>query len=73
MGRGQEVVKRSGRDEPIQVVIHMCVETMLGISPCDYLCLKLAKTPMSFLLFLMFSLQQIHGTKGKNRFACKPG
>jgi hypothetical protein len=28
----QEVVKRSGRDEPTWVVTHMCMETMLGIS-----------------------------------------
>jgi hypothetical protein len=37
-----EVVKRSVRDEPIWVVIHMCMEAMLGISL--YSCLKLAKT-----------------------------
>jgi hypothetical protein len=28
----QEIVKRSGRDESIWVVIHMCMEAMLGIS-----------------------------------------
>jgi hypothetical protein len=28
----QEAVKRSGRDEPMWVVIHMCMEAMLGIS-----------------------------------------
>jgi hypothetical protein len=27
-----EVVKRSGRDESIQVVIYLCMEAMLGIS-----------------------------------------
>jgi hypothetical protein len=34
-----EVVKRSGRDELIQVVIHLCMEAMLGISlySCPYL------------------------------------
>jgi hypothetical protein len=36
-------VKRSGREEPIQVAIHMCMEAMLGISPYSYLYLKLAK------------------------------
>jgi hypothetical protein len=36
-------VKRSGRDESIQVVIHMCMEAMLGISLCSYTYLKLAK------------------------------
>jgi hypothetical protein len=38
----QEVVKRSGRDEPIQVVIHMCMEATLEISLYSYLYLKLA-------------------------------
>jgi hypothetical protein len=38
-----EVVKRSGRDEPIWVVIHMCMEAMLGISLYSYLYVKLAK------------------------------
>jgi hypothetical protein len=28
----REVVKRSGRDESIQVVIHLCMEAILGIS-----------------------------------------
>jgi hypothetical protein len=32
----QEVVKRSGRDESIQVVIHLCIEAMLGISLYSY-------------------------------------
>jgi hypothetical protein len=38
----QEVVKRSGRDAPIQVVIHTSMEAMLGISLYSYLYLKLA-------------------------------
>jgi hypothetical protein len=40
-------VKRSGRDESIQVVIHLCMEAMLGISvelilsqPAKTLCLS---------------------------------
>jgi hypothetical protein len=36
-------VKRSGRDESIQVVIHMCMEAMLKISLYSYSYLKLAK------------------------------
>jgi hypothetical protein len=36
-------VKRSGRDEPIQVVIHMFMKAMLGISLYSYLYLKVAK------------------------------
>jgi hypothetical protein len=39
----QEVVKRSGRDESIQVVMHMCMEAMLRIFLYSYLYLKLAK------------------------------
>jgi hypothetical protein len=37
-------VKRSGRDEPVWVVTHMCMETMLGISLYSYPYLKLVKT-----------------------------
>jgi hypothetical protein len=33
----QEVVKRSGRDEPMWVAIHKCMEAMLGISLYSYL------------------------------------
>jgi hypothetical protein len=32
MGRGLEIVKKSGRDEPMWAAIHKCVEAMLGIS-----------------------------------------
>jgi hypothetical protein len=55
MGRDQEVVKRSGRDEPMWVGIHLCMETTLGISLCTYLYLKLAKPlclPYYLLCFL---------------------
>jgi hypothetical protein len=40
----QEVVKRSGRDEPKWVVIHMCMGATLGISLHSYPYLKLGKT-----------------------------
>jgi hypothetical protein len=50
MGRGpesregdQKVVKRSDRDEPMWVAIHMFMEAMLGISLYSYVYLKLAK------------------------------
>jgi hypothetical protein len=36
-------VKRSGRDEPMWIAIHMCMEATLGISLYSYLYLKLAK------------------------------
>jgi hypothetical protein len=37
---GWEVVKRSGEDESVQVVVHLCMEAMLGISLCSYPYLK---------------------------------
>jgi hypothetical protein len=61
------VVKRYGRNESIWVVIHMCMEAMLGISLDSYLYLKLEKNPMSFLLSLMCSQQ--NWRRGKNRFS----
>jgi hypothetical protein len=51
-------VKESSRDEPMQVVIHMCMEAMLGISLYSYLYLKLSP---------IFSLQQ-NWRSGQNRF-----
>jgi hypothetical protein len=54
----QEVVKRSGRDEPAWVVMHKCIKAMLRISLYSYLYPKLAKMLcLSYYLF-MFSLQQ---------------
>jgi hypothetical protein len=51
-------VKRSGRDEPIWIVIYMCMEAMLGICLYSYLYLKI-----SFLS----SFQQ-NWRKDQNRF-----
>jgi hypothetical protein len=48
--RDQEVVKRSGRDEPMWVAIHKCMEAMLGIALYSYL--------------LILSLQQNQRTRG---------
>jgi hypothetical protein len=56
-------MKRSGRDEPMWFVIHMCMEAMLGISLYSYLNLKPAKM-LSFLLSLIFS-----STKQENKRA----
>jgi hypothetical protein len=60
-------VKRSDRDESIQVVIHLCMEAMLGIPLYSYPYVKVAKNAMSFLLLLMSSLQQ-NVRRGQNRF-----
>jgi uncharacterized membrane protein YbaN (DUF454 family) len=39
----KEVEKRSGTAESIRIVIHLCMEAMLGISLYSYPYLKLAK------------------------------
>jgi hypothetical protein len=54
----QEIAKRSGRDEPIWVVILMCMEAMPGISLYNYIFLKLAKMLCLSYYLLCFSLQQ---------------
>jgi hypothetical protein len=63
----QEVVKRSGRDEPVQVVIHMCMEAMLGISLYSYPHLKLAKT-LSLSYYCFMSFLQHNWGRGQNKF-----
>jgi hypothetical protein len=68
----QEVVKRSGRDEPIRVAIHMCMETMLGVSLYSYLYLKLAKTLCLSYYLLCFLFNKI-GEEGRTSSAWKWG
>jgi hypothetical protein len=53
----QEVLKKSGRDKPMWVVIHMCMEAMLGISLYSYLYLKVAKT-LFLIISYVFSLDK---------------
>jgi hypothetical protein len=49
-------MKRSGKEKPIWVVIHICMETTLRISPYSYLYLKLAKTLcFSYYLYVFSS------------------
>jgi hypothetical protein len=60
-------VKKCGRDEPMWVAIHMCMEAMLGISLSSCLSLKLAKM-LFFLLSRMFSFQQNQRTREWSRF-----
>jgi hypothetical protein len=55
-------VKRTDRDEPIGVVICICMETAQGISLCSYLYLKLAK-------MLCLSNYVFSSTKLENRRA----
>jgi hypothetical protein len=53
-------VKKSGRDEPMWVVIHMCMET-LGMSLYSYLYLKLAKMLCLSYYRLCFLFNKIRG------------
>jgi hypothetical protein len=55
----QELVKRSGRDEPMCIVIHKCMEATLGISLYSYLYLILAKTLCLSYYLLRFLFNEI--------------
>jgi hypothetical protein len=61
-----EVVKRSGRDEPVPVIIHMCKEAMFGISLYRDLYFKLAKMLCLFYYLLCFLFSKRR--RGQNRF-----
>jgi hypothetical protein len=63
-------MKRSGRDEPMWVAIHTCMEAKLGISLHSCIDLKLGKM-LFFLLSLMFALQQNQRKRGWYRFCLK--
>jgi hypothetical protein len=63
----QEVVKWSGRNKSIPVVMHMCMDAMLGISLCIPILISTSKNALSFLLLLMSSLQQ-NWRRGQKRF-----
>jgi hypothetical protein len=62
----KEVVKRSGRDKPMWVALHMCMEAMLGIYLYSYLYLKLAKTLCIsyYLLGFLFNKIREEGRTG---------
>jgi hypothetical protein len=49
-------VKRSGRDEPIRVVTHMCMEATLGISLYLYLMLAKILCLSYYLLYFLFKI-----------------
>jgi hypothetical protein len=50
----REVVKRSGRDESIQVVIHLYMEAMLGISLYSYSYLNYQKRFVFLIIAYVF-------------------
>jgi hypothetical protein len=55
----QEVAKRYGRDEPMWVAIHKCMEATLGTSLYSYLYLKLVKMTCLSYCFLCFLFNKI--------------
>jgi hypothetical protein len=64
-------VKRSGRDESIQVVIHMCREAMIGISLYSFPYLNWQKRCLSYYtLRLLFNKI---GEEGRTASAWKRG
>jgi hypothetical protein len=65
-------MKRSGRDESIWVIIHMCMEAMLGFSLYSYPYLKLAKTLHLSCYCLCLLFNKI-GEKGRIGSAWKQG
>jgi hypothetical protein len=65
--------KRTCRDEPIWVVIHICMETTQGISLYSYLYLKLAKTPCFSYYLLCFFFYKIGEQEGRTGSAWKGG
>jgi hypothetical protein len=68
----KEVVKRSGRDEPLWVAIHKNMEATLGIFLYSYLYLKVAKCYVFLIISYVFS-QQNQRTRGWNRFCLEGG
>jgi hypothetical protein len=72
MGRGPGIAKRSGRDEPMWVAIHKCMEATLGISLYSYLYLKLAKMACLSYYLLCF-LFNVFGEEGRTDSALKRG
>jgi hypothetical protein len=59
-------VKRTGRDEPTGVVIHICMETTQGHSLCSYLLSQTSKNAMFlFLSFMVFSSTKLQERRVK--------
>jgi hypothetical protein len=58
-------VKRTRSDEQIGVVIHIFMETTLGISLCSYLYLKLAKMSCFFFYLLCFFFHKTDSAEGR--------
>jgi hypothetical protein len=59
------MVKGSGRDEPVWVVIHMCMKTKKGISLFSYLHAKLAKIQCFSFYHVCFFLNKSEEKEGR--------
>jgi hypothetical protein len=57
-------VKRSGREQPIWVVIHICMVTTLGIFLYSYLYLKLAKM-LVLIISYVFSSRKLENKRAE--------
>jgi hypothetical protein len=66
-------VKRIRKDEPIGVVIHICMDTTQGISLCSCLYLKLAKTSCFSFYLLCFFFYKIREQEGGTSSALRWG
>jgi hypothetical protein len=66
-------VKRSGRDEPMWVVIHMCTEATLGIALYSYPYLKLAKMICLSYYVLCFLFKKIKHKRAEQVLPGKEG
>jgi hypothetical protein len=64
-------VKRSGRNKPVWVAIHKCMEAMLEISLYRYLYPKLAKMLCLSYYLLYFLFNKTGEEKGGTRSAWK--
>jgi hypothetical protein len=58
-------VKRTGRHEPVGVVIHICMETTQGNYLCSYLYFKLAKISCFSFYLLSFFFYKIGIQEGR--------
>jgi hypothetical protein len=62
-------MKRTRRDESIEVVMHLYMETTQGNFLCSYLYLKLAKTSRFSYCLLSFLYYKIREQEGRTGFA----
>jgi hypothetical protein len=69
----EEVVKRSCRDEPMWVIIQVCIEAMLGISLYSYLYLKLPQMLCYSYYLLCFLFNKIREKEGQTGSDWKQG